>query len=864
MSRNRLQPPKIAALLLKQLRYYQEEHLIGNDLDGEFREQLLEKGRFRAKLWYWSQVLYALCADLKLSFWFGGVMLKNLFKVTLRNIRRQKLHAFINIAGLAVGLTVCILMVQYIRFEISFDNFHQHAERIYRINAHDLGRDLKFARTQAMLARTLKKDFPEILYAARLKNWSGYFKYQEHVFDETRFCCVDPDFDDIFSYPIIAGDYAALDEPFSLFLTEKLAQKYFRNEDALGKTLSFDNQYEFVVRGILQDVPDNSYLQFDILVSMPSLEIIWGKSWLNRWISHDFSTFVLLAKNTDLDRFEEKLHDFIRPQDIGHDDARDVFFSQTLKRIHLGSGLRSEEGETNDIRYVYVLSFSAALILLIACLNYMTLATARAMKRTREIGLRKVVGARRISLVKQFLGESVLFSGAAFILSVISVELLLPAFNQLMNRNLDLSIKADLPLFLGISLLVGIAAGLYPAFYLSSFQPTQIFRSALKKDSRSSSVLRKVLVVSQFVITIALISSILITRNQLNYLVKKSAKEFKDPVLTVNINDQELRKDHEALLQAFKQSPQVLATTASYSHPLRISWGMGVEWLGAEPDKKGGFMRLGPIDFNYIDFYGINVIRGRKLLADSSVDKNEALLINETAAKIAPWEDPIGKRMIINGLEGVVIGIVEDFHFQPLYNQVEPLALRHMFPEGVASGAGFISLKISSYDIPGTLKFLEESWQKFSSYFPFRYSFLDDVIDRTYRSEIRLGKSLSVFTVIAILLACLGLFGLTSFTAERRTKEIGIRKVLGASTPGIMVMLTKDIIKWVFLAVVIAFPLAYYAMHEWLQRFIYRIDISWGSFLLAALFSLAVALLAMSYQSIKAASADPVSSLRYE
>jgi len=864
MSRHRLHPPRVAALILKQLRYYQEEHLIGNDLDGEFREQISEKGRFSAGLWYWSQVLYALWSDLKLSFWFGGVMLKNLFKVTLRNIKRQKLHVFINIAGLAVGLTVCILMIQYMRFELSFDNFQKNADRIYRINAHDLGRDLKFASTQAMLARTLKKDFPEVLYAARLMDWGGYFKYKTHVFDETRFFCVDPDFDDIFTYPIISGDYDALDEPFTLFISEAMAEKYFHSEEPLGKTLSFDNRYEFVVRGVFENVPDNSYLQFDILVSMPSLEIIWGESWLNRWISHDFNTFVLLAENTDLDHFEEKLHNFIQPLDVGYEDTRDVYFSQALKRIHFGAGLRSEEGETNDIRYIYVLSFSAILILLIACLNYMTLATARALKRTREIGLRKVVGARRLSLIKQFLGEAVLFSSAAFILSVISVELLLPAFNQLMSRNLELSILSDLPLFLGISLLVGIVAGLYPAFYLSSFQPTQIFKSGIKKDSRSSSFLRKVLVVSQFVITIALISSILITRDQLNYLVKNSAIEFENPVIAINLNDEKLRKDHEALLQAFKQSPQVLDSTVSYSHPLQISWGMGLQWIGAEEGKNWDFMRLGPIDFNYIDFYGINVVKGRKLLADRRVDKKEAVLINETAAKAAPWEDPIGKRVIINGLEGVVIGIVEDFHFQPLYNEVEALALRHMFPEGVASGAGFISLKISSNDIPGTLKYLEETWQKFSSYFPFRYTFLDDTIDRIYRSEIRLGRSLSVFTVIAVFLACLGLFGLTSFTAERRTKEIGIRKVLGASTHGIILMLTKDIIKWVILAAGIAFPLAYYAMHEWLQRFIYRIDINWGSFLLAVFYSLLVAVLAMSFQSLKAAVADPVKSLRYE
>jgi putative ABC transport system permease protein len=286
-----------------------------------------------------------------------------------------------------------------------------------------------------------------------------------------------------------------------------------------------------------------------------------------------------------------------------------------------------------------------------------------------------------------------------------------------------------------------------------------------------------------------------------------------------------------------------------------------LNWKGVEKDQ---FVRVGPIDFNYIDFYGIKVIKGRKMLSERSVDKAEAILLNESAVRAAPWDDPIGKRCSIDGREGVIIGIVEDFHFQPLYRRLEPLALRHIYQEGVAGGAGFISLKISSYDIPGTVKFLEETWQKFSSYFPFRYAFLDESIDRTYRTEIRLSRSLTIFTAIAILLASLGLFGLTSYTAERRTKEIGIRKVLGASIHGIILMLSKDIIKWVVLASVIAFPLAYYAMHEWLKRFVYRIEISWESFVLATAISLLIAFLAMSYQSLKAATANPVKSLRYE
>jgi putative ABC transport system permease protein len=704
-----------------------------------------------------------------------------------------------------------------------------------------------------------------VKYAARLVSWKGYFRHtgedRDIMFSENTFFCVDPEFKDIFTYPLIIGNTEALEEPFSLFITQKLADKYFRGENPIGKTLSFDNQHEFTIRGILKNVPENSYLQFGLLASMATLNTLWGEKWLNRWISHDFNTFVMLEKNADPSLFEEKLGKFIRPVDLDRLDQRDVYFTQPLRKIHFGAGLRAEEGQTNDIRYIYILSVTVLLILLIACFNYTTLATARATKRMREIGLRKVVGAGRISLIRQFLGESILFALLAFVIAVFAVKLLLPWFNHLMSRNLAFSILSDLPLFFAVSLLVGLTAGLYPAFYLSSFQPIRLFRGTPAKDSGSSSILRKSLVVTQFVITIALITCLLVIKKQIDYLTKNSMRDFDNLVVTVTLNDDELRSNHEALHQAFKQSPQVLDSTVSYSHPLRISWGMGLNWEGIE---EGQFTRVGPVDFNYIDFYGLEIIQGRKMMEEMSTDRAEAVILNETAAKASPWENPMGKRCQVDGHDGIVIGVIEDFHFKSLYNQVEPLVLRHLYKKGHAGGAGYISLKISSYDISGTLKYLESTWENFSSYFPFEYAFLDETIDTIYRTEIRLSRSLTSFTIIAIFLACLGLFGLTSFSAERRTKEIGIRKVLGASAKGIFMMLSKDIARWVALAVLVAFPLAYFAMQEWLKRFAYRIDVGLGTFILATAISLVIALFAMSYQSVKAATADPVDSLRYE
>jgi putative ABC transport system permease protein len=530
-------PPRLASAILYLLQYYREEHLITSDLNSEYMEITGTKGALAAFVWYWGQVLYAVWSDFRQSLWFSGAMIKNMIKINLRNLKRQRLHAFINIAGLAVGLTVSMLMFQYIHFEMSFDNFHLNADRIYRINAHDLERDLKFAGTQALLAQTLKQDFPEVEKAARLKGWAGYFKHSNQAYYEDNLVFADPDFKDIFTYPLKEGDMSALAEPFSLFISLQIAEKYFGSEDPVGKVLAFNNKHEFIVRGILRNIPENSYLQFDLLASMGSLETIWGHRWLNRWVSHDFNTFILLSENSEESEFKKKLGAFIRPPDVGHEEERDVFYSQPLKNIHFGAGLRNEIGQTNASLYIQILTAAAILILLLACLNYTTLATARAAKRVQEIGLRKVIGAGRLSLLKQFLGESMIFALLAFSISVLSVEFLLPSFNQLMDRSLSISPIIHFPLFLGISLLVGLVSGFYPALYLSSFQPSQIFRGRNKKDPQSSALLHRSLVMTQFIITMALLICILIVKNQIGFLVKNSVRIFEDPVVTITLND---------------------------------------------------------------------------------------------------------------------------------------------------------------------------------------------------------------------------------------------------------------------------------------------------------------------------------------
>lgn len=857
-------PPKAARFLLRILASRKDEAYSG-DIEELFyyREETL--GRRQAGRWYRWEVLKAVPRFVIESIRWRNTMFKNALKITLRNLQRHKIHSLINISGLIVGLTVCMLMALYIRCELSFDRFHKNAARIRRIIAHDLGRDIHFSAVQALAGPTFKREFPEVRYAARIRRVNGYLKHEGRLIGESLIHFVDPDYLKIFTFPLAAGDPGVLQQPFSLIISREMARKYFKDESPIGRTLMLNNQHEFIIGGVLEEIPENSSLRFDILASMSTLNTLWDKRFLNRWISHDFHTYVMLESAADAGRFEEKLNRFVPPiykgleSDPGFKE-RDVYYSQSLERMHFRSGLRFDYVLTTDELSLYLLGVVSLVILLLAGFNYTTLATARAARRTREIGLRKVVGAGRAGLVRQFLGESILAALIAFAASLVLVKLALPAFNRIMSRNLNLSLLSDLPVFLGLTLLVGFAAGIYPAFYLSSFQTNRVIRGALMLSTKSSSFLRRTLVVTQFVITIGLLACLLIIDQQVRFMVRNSVIRFNNPVLNITLTDPDVQERHEPLLQAFLQVSGVLEATASAHNPLRVTGGTGIRWEGEE---KSLFTRFTRVDHHYFDFYGLEFERGRPFSPEHGTDKTEAVIVNRTAAAESPWENPVGKRCNIEG-EGVVVGVVEDFHYRPMHMRVEPLTIRYIAAESFLGGAACISLKIDSGDIPGTMAALEETWKRFSPSYPFQAVFLDETIDGIYRAERRLSRSLSAFAVIAIFLACLGLFGLTSFTAERRTREIGIRKTLGASNRSILFMLIKDILVWVGLGVVAAFPAAYAAMHGWLQKFAYRIEISPAPFMLATAGSLAVAMLAISFQSIKAATANPVDSLRIE
>ena len=788
-------------------------------------------------------------------------MLSNYLKIAFRNIGKNKGFSFLNFINLAVGMAACILIFLYARFELSYDKFHKGVENIYRIDAYSLERDIMFASTPAHLTQTLQGDFPDVASAVRVAGLEGYFKYQNKMFSETRFYSADPKFFEIFSYPLISGSEKDLSEPFSVFISKKIADKYFGNINPVGKTITFNSKYELVVKGVFEDVPENSYLQFDILVSMNTLKPIKGENWLTRWVSHDFQTFIKLKPNSNKNLFEEKLNKLIRPSDIGDEKNRDVFSSQPITDIHLSTISRGEIEPTNSKEGLSFLLIIGAFILIIACLNYLTLSTTQSTKRNLEIGIRKVLGADKKSLIIQYIGESTVLAFLSFVLAVILAFLFIPFYNNLLGTNLGISLFPDIFIFALGALVVGIIAGLYPAAYLSSFQPSSTLKIGKVQQRNFPFLLPKILVVAQFIITISLITCTLIIYDQIEYVLNQSKHSTSTPIVVIDVNDENLKINYQSLLTNLKQSSNILETTVSFNNPSRITWGTGIKWKGEE---EGHLARVEYIDYDYINFYGLKIKEGREFLPDMSTDKTESIIINETAAKESPWTDPLGKHCIINFKEYVVVGIVEDYHIKPLYDSVEPLVLRYISDESSWAGINYISLKINKNNIQQAISFLENTWSKHSSAAPFTFSFLDDMIEAQYSEEKIINSYFIYFTSTALLLANLGLIGLTTFAANRRKKEIGIRKVLGARFSDILFMLFKDIVKWVSVATLVAFPIAYYSIDLWLQKFAYRIDVDALPFVIATFFVLTIALLSTSYISTKAATTQPVNSLKSE
>ena len=780
-------------------------------------------------------------------------MFINHIKFGLRNIKRHKLFSFINIAGLAVGMACFILIMLWVQDEQSYDKFHVNKDQLYLVTIIHPN-DITDPNVPYALAPIMANEFPEILDYTRIYELGDLstcsFRYRPAngssiMFYEDKVNLVDPCFFTMFSFPFKYGDpKIALQAPNSLVISEKIAFKYFGQKNPLGEKLTFNNRADVIVTGVVR-VPTNSHLQFDFVAPLRN-------KLLNDWNWRDPS-YVLLNKDASLPAFRAKIAGILGKRSPF--PKADSFKVDILpvSDIYLNFGRRT---------YVYLFSVIALFILFIACINYMNLATAGSANRSREVGLRKVVGARRANLVGQFLGESVLMSFLALLISLILVKLFLPLLNNLTAKQMIFAPFQGFLMFsllLGLVIAVGIISGLYPAFFLTACRPVDTLKGPLNSKS-GHSLFRVATVIGQFIISVLLIVGTAVVFNQLNYIRERPLGFKTDYIIKIPMN-RTLLFGFDSFKNELQQNPNIINVTASqavpYDDDMKTS---GVEWEGKDPGLVP-LVRYSITHDDYIETFKMEIVDGRSFKKEYPADKNN-YVINEEAAKYMGMEAPVGQQLKFWGVRGTIIGVVKNFHSVSLHRKILP----HIFTINPRNFGAlkYVFIKVTAENVPDTLRCISGISLKYAPDYPFEYSFIDRGVGNLYQSEQKLGKIFGYFAFIAIFISCLGIFGLASFTAERRTKEIGIRKTLGASVSSIVVLLSKDFSRWVLLANIIAWPLGWYAMHKWLENFAYRVDLSLFLFIFAGVLSFITAALPIGFHSIKAATANPVDTLRYE
>ncbi len=789
-------------------------------------------------------------------------MLKNYIKITFRIIKRHKGYSFINIASLALGLACCFLVSGLTIYELSYDNFHENSENIYRVNrdVFERGKQYYVDMTPNRLMQELIDEYPEIIHASREKRLGALLVSNGEKSFYVRCTSVDNAFFQMFSFPFIKGDKrTALTEPYSIVITEEMAAKYFPDEEPIGKLLTINNEHDLFITGVIKNIPLNSSIQFDMAVSFkPPFDYPRPDNWANV----SLTTYVHLNPEVTVDEFNRKIGDFIQKRMDKNIDKQVQLFLEPLKKLHL-TGYVDSPRQT-----LYMYSICAFAILLIACVNFMNLSTARSAGRAKEIGIRKVVGAFRKNVASQFLGESLLISLISLFVALELACLLLPLFTNLVNMNtagftfFSLMKPEVIVVMIGVTVFTGFAAGIYPAVVLSGYKPIRILKGHLTRESRGFA-LRKILVVIQFSFSIFLIIGTLVIFNQLNFLKNQEIGYNKDQIVTIR-----LRKGSEKFYTQFKN--QLLMD----SRILRVG-GMSTQlpffgqrspdsdWAGKDPDDHGDIC-FSHIDYDFLETLDIRLMEGRNFSRKFVTDSNN-FIVNETLANLMGEASALGKRLTLIGQTGNVIGVMKDFIFnRPDREELQPLAFMLSTDKVGRDTINFVLIRIQKGEIASTLDFIEKTWKQTVPLFPFIYSFLDSDFDQSFRATERLGKLSTTSTLISILIACLGLLGLAAYTAQQRTKEIGIRKVLGAKASLIVMMLSREFIKWVMIANVIAWPVSYYVMNKWLQNFAYRIPVSLLIFLLSAALALIISILTIIFQTLRVAKANPVDCLRYE
>jgi len=853
MTNNNKKPPKFAEKLLNILANQNANSAIIGDLEEEFSFLAENRGQTYALFWYAKLIIVSIPSFLKNRFYWSITLIKNYTKIAFRNIRRGTLSTLINLVGLAVGMACFLLISLWVKDELSFDGFHENKDRLFLLTIeHPNGAvdpNVPYA-----LAPILGSNYPEIERFTRiyeLGQTTCSFKYQPQNAPQIKFYedsvnLVDSDFFSMFSFPFI---YGKAEEAFknsnSLVVRDEVAKKYFGDKNPVGEKITFNNQQDFIISGVIH-IPSNSHLQLDFIASLKEdLSSDWN--WRD-------PSYILLEKQTSLNEFKEKIGDVFNERAPYNLPGKFTVRIMPIKDVHLSFGRRI---------YIYIFSSAAIFLLFIACINYMNLSTARSGRRFREVGLRKVVGARKTQLVYQFLGESILMSLFAFVLALLLVKLFLPVLNELTSKNLNLSLAETPQLFgylLGLIFVVGILAGSYPAFYLSSCRPIDTLRSTLKTNPYRS-VFRVISVVGQFTLSVLLLVCTVAVYKQLNYIQNRPLGFSPDYVLKIR-NNPVLHRSFQSLKNELLKNPHILKVTRGQAVPYDEDFKTnGLKWKGMEPNLSPN-VRYSITDFDFFETFAMEIVQGRSFSKEYPGDRFN-YIINQTAAKYMGLTDPVGERIQFWGHEGEIIGVVKDFHHVSFHREIMP----HIFtinPRLYSHWMKFIFVKTSAENIPSTLGYIKETSQNIAPDYPVDMSFIDQGLEDLYLSEQTLGKIFTYFAVLAVFISCLGILGLSAFNAEKRIKEIGVRRILGSTISGIVVLLSRQFTYWVLLANIIAWPIAYYIMNKWLQNFAYRTHLSFYLFLSAGIIALAAASVPILYQSLKAARVEPAQSLRHE
>lgn len=798
-------------------------------------------------------------------------MFKNYFKTAWRNLGKRKSFSAINITGLAIGLTCCFLIALYIRHELSFDKFQQKGDRIarvimqYRFKGSNEPTEVAF--TSVRVAAIFPKNFPEIASAIKMTLYDRAIKYENEFFDEKRVMFADPNFFDVFSFKLLQGNTQdALSMPYTIVLTESAAKKYFGNNNPIGKTLQVGNDSNlYRISGVMQDCPSNSQIQLDFLASFSSLGL--SPEYESSYSDANYVTYFLLKENSSFEQLQTKISAFMKKEMEGK-SASFNFFLEPFTKVHLYSPHDSFTPNSN-IRYIYILAAVALLILIIACFTYINLSTARSLERAKEVGVRKVLGAEKKQLFWQFIYESILLCAISVVLSLILSALLLPFFNQLTGKELELTQLFSFSFVsfsIAVALCLSFLAGVYPALVFTRFQAIKVLKGAFK-NTATGQLLRKSLIVFQFCISVFLIIATFVIQQQLRFIQNKKLGYEREHVLVLPM-DRKMLPNIETIKQEFKSNANVLNVSRCVRSPVKGGGGYNMR-SATMPANMEMNVTANPVDEDFIKTAGLQLVAGADFTPQDIKDASSPtnwdenvyhFILNESAAKQLGWtpEEAVNKKMYMGPREGFVKGVVKDFNFESLHSPIKPFVL---FTE---MGGRELLVKLNGDHLSQTISFLQSKWKKLVSHRPFEFHFMDEDYDKLYQSERRLGKVMNVFTIIGTALACFGLFGLSSYVMQLRIKEIGIRKVLGASVANITTLLAKDFVRLVLIAFVIAMPVSWFAMSRWLQDYAYRINIGWEIFLVASVLSIVIALITVSFQAIKAAVINPVKSLRRE